>query len=102
MDEISGKSHKEQADIILDFVLKGNNQYEPLNKENIDFPHFDNSSIQYLKEKEFEAYMKEININHPHLPETYLHTICKIHKQGPHIHIEHMPETWRMAYSLEN
>ena len=61
VDEISDKSHKEQADLILDFVLKVNNQYEPLKKENIDFPHFDNSSIPYLKEKEVEAYMKEIN-----------------------------------------
>ena len=60
VEEISEKSYEEQAQLILDSVLKVNNQYTPLQKEDIVFPHFEEDSIPYLKEAEVECYINQI------------------------------------------
>ena len=60
VEEITEKPHKEQANLILDSVLKVNNQYSPLLKEDIDFPFVEEESIPYLTEIVVESYMKQI------------------------------------------
>ena len=60
VEEISEKSYEEQAQLILDSVLKVNSQYKPLVKEDVDFPNFEEDSVPYLKEAEVESYIKQI------------------------------------------
>ena len=60
VEEISDKSNEEQANIILDSVLKVNNQYKSLKKKDIDFPHFEEESVPYFTEEKVESYIKQI------------------------------------------
>ena len=60
VEEINEKPHPEQANLILESVLKVNNQYSPLLKENIEFPFVEEESTPYLTERDVESYMKQI------------------------------------------
>ena len=60
VEEISGLSHEEQANAILDSILKVNNSYEPLKKEDIEIPHFEKDSIPFLNEHQVEFHIKQL------------------------------------------
>ena len=68
VEELSGLSHEEQANVILDSILKVNNSYEPLQ----------NYSIPYLKEHIVESYIKQLKSKPSTPPADIPATIVKI------------------------
>ena len=60
VEEISDKSHSEQANLILDSILKVNNSYEPLKNKNITKPEVPEGSIPNLTCTFVETYIKNI------------------------------------------
>ena len=59
-EEIADKTHQEQANLILDSILKVNNSYDPLKTENISIPTTDETNIPHLSEKEVEYYIRNV------------------------------------------
>ena len=60
VEEISEKSNEEQANLILDSILKVNNMYEPLKRKNIDIPIIEEETIPFISEKVVESYINQI------------------------------------------
>ena len=53
-------THKDQANAILDSILKINNLYDPIKKEDIDIPDILEETIPYLTEEKVESFIKEL------------------------------------------
>ena len=63
VDEISHLSDKEQAEAIADSFSAISNEYEPVNKDAINIPPFQNSDIPQLKPYQVRKHLEKIKTN---------------------------------------
>ena len=60
IEEIANNTHEEQANMILDSILKVNNSYVPIKISEIQFPDIEEDSIPFLSERHVESHILKI------------------------------------------